>query len=83
MSKQGISGGVVHAVPVDLQKLIISKPKVLVAWENITPLSRNEWLCWIESAKKEETKSRRIRIMSENLVAGKRRPCCWAGCIHR
>ncbi len=83
MSKQGISGGVVHAVPVDLQKLIISKPKVLVAWEDITPLSRNEWLCWIESAKKEETKSRRIRIMSENLVAGKRRPCCWAGCIHR
>ena len=83
MSKQGISNGVVHNVPTDLQKLIISKPKVFAAWEDITELSRNEWLCWIESAKKVETRSRRIRIMSENLAAGKRRPCCWAGCIHR
>lgn len=78
-----ISGGTVHKVSTDLKKLLVSKPKVLTVWEDITPLARNEWLCWIESAKKEETRDRRIRIMTENLLAGKRRPCCWAGCVHR
>lgn len=82
MNKE-ISHGTAHKVPIDLKKLLVSKPKVLAVWEDITPLARNEWLCWIESAKKEETRDRRIRIMTENLVAGKRRPCCWAGCVHR
>ena len=83
MTKKEISGGVVHKLPADLHKIITSKPAVLVMWEDITPLARNEWICWIESAKKPETRNRRIRIMSENLVSGKRRPCCWAGCPHR
>ncbi len=83
MSKAGISNGVVHNVPVDVRKLLISKKAVLAVWEDITPLARNEWLCWITSAKQQETRERRIRIMSENLVKGKRRPCCWAGCSHR
>ncbi|MEI6399985.1 MAG: YdeI/OmpD-associated family protein [bacterium] len=83
MTKNTISSGSVHKISTDLKQLLISKPKVLAVWEDITPLARNEWLCWIESAKKAETRERRIRIMTENLVAGKRRPCCWAGCIHR
>ena len=78
-----ISNGVVHNVPLDLKKILISKKAVLAVWEDITVLARNEWLCWIISAKKLETRERRIRIMSENLQAGKRRPCCWAGCTHR
>lgn len=83
MSKEKISGGVVHSVPLDVQKALISAPAVRTVWEDITPLARNEWICWIESAKKSETRDRRMRIMRENLVAGKRRPCCWAGCTHR
>lgn len=78
-----ISNGTVHKIPDYLQKILVSKPAVLVVWEDITVLARNEWICWIESAKKLETRDRRIRIMCENLVVGKRRPCCWAGCIHR
>jgi len=83
MTKQKISAGVVHAVPADLRKAVISKPAVHEVWEDISALARNEWICWIESAKKSETRERRMRIMAENLVAGKRRPCCWAGCPHR
>ena len=83
MPKKEISQGVVHKVPVDMQKTLTSTPAMLTVWEDITPLARNEWICWVESAKQEETRDRRIRIMSENLVAGKRRPCCWAGCTHR
>lgn len=83
MSKIGISQGVVHKVPADMQKLLTSTPDVLTVWEDITPLARNEWICWVESAKQKETRARRMRIMGENLGAGKRRPCCWAGCTHR
>ena len=83
MTKEKLSAGVVHAIPIDVRQVIFATPKVHVVWEDITPLARNEWICWIESAKKQETRDRRIRIMCENLLAGKRRPCCWAGCIHR
>lgn len=78
-----IHGGTVHTVPADLKKILTTDAPVLAVWEDITPLARNEWICWITDAKKLETRERRIRIMRENLVAGKRRPCCWAGCQHR
>ncbi|MEO8131273.1 MAG: YdeI/OmpD-associated family protein, partial [Bryobacteraceae bacterium] len=52
MSQKTISSGVVHDVPVDLKKALQSDLQALTAWEDITPLARNEWICWIESAKK-------------------------------
>jgi len=83
MTKKEIGTGVVHKVPADLRKALISSPEARVAWEDISPLARNEWICWVESAKKIETRNRQIRIAKENLSAGKRRPCCWPGCPHR
>jgi uncharacterized protein YdeI (YjbR/CyaY-like superfamily) len=82
MNKQ-ISGGVVHRVPADLKKALLAVPVALNAWQDITPLARNEWICWVESAKKPETREHRIKRTYEGLAEGKRRPCCWAGCIHR
>ena len=55
MSQKQISSGVVHEVPADLKKALASDPQALAAWEDITPLARNEWICRIESAKKAET----------------------------
>src|SRR5579871_2671646 len=83
MLRKQISGGVVHKMPADLKKALASDPQVLTAWEDITPLARNEWICWIESAKKAETRSRRIEWGCSSLKDGKRRPCCWPGCAHR
>jgi len=83
MSKKEISSGVVHQVPADLRRALISDPRALTAWEDITPLARNEWICWIEAAKKIETRNRRIEWGCESLKDGKRRPCCWPGCTHR
>lgn len=83
MTKKQISDGVVHKITPDMKKAILSSPEVQAAWEDITPLARNEWICWATSAKKDETRTKRIRIMLENLAAGKRRPCCWPGCPHR
>lgn len=78
-----ISAGVVHKVPADLQKALTSAPKALAAWEDITPLARNEWICWITFFKKPETRREHIERLRTDLLKGKRRPCCWPGCPHR
>ena len=83
MLKIRISNGVIHKVPADVRKILTASEPIQLVWEDITPLARNEWLCWITSAKKAETREGRMRIMGENLLKGKRRPCCWAGCPHR
>ena len=62
MSPKKISSGVVHEVPADLKKALASVPQALAAWEDITPLARNQWICWIESAKKAETRSAPDRV---------------------
>lgn len=80
---QLVSAGAVHAVPKDVKKVLVTTPKILASWESITPLARNEWICWIESAKKVETRARRIAIMLDKFKKGMRRPCCWEGCRHR
>ncbi len=84
ISKAGaIADGVVHKAPVDLRKSLASARAALDAWHDISPLARNEWICWIESAKKAETRNHRIARTRAELIEGKRRPCCWAGCPHR
>ncbi len=78
-----ISSGVVHKVPADLRATLIADSKALLVWEDITPLARNEWICWVENAKLLETRNRRIERVASELKEGMRRPCCWIGCIHR
>lgn len=83
MINKKIAGGVVHKLPSDLRKALLFDAKMLAVWVDITPLARNEWICWIESAKKKETRERRIEVGRSKLSLGIRRPCCWAGCTHR
>lgn len=78
-----IATGVVHGVPLDLREILVADRVVRAAWESITPLARNEWICWIISVKKPETRKHHIERLRTELVGGKRRPCCWAGCPHR
>ena len=78
-----ISSGTVHTLPRDMRQVFVATPKVKTLWEDITPLARNEWICWVISAKKDETRGRRIKIMQDKLLKGDRRPCCWAGCPHQ
>ena len=83
MTKTEIPGGVVHKLPPDLKKALIANPGALETWEDITPLARNEWICWVTSVKKKETREDHIKRVVKQLKEGKRRPCCWIGCIHR
>jgi uncharacterized protein YdeI (YjbR/CyaY-like superfamily) len=83
MPKNAISGGTVHDLPADVKTALLADPAARAVWEDITPLARNEWICWITSAKKLETRNKRIEWGCSNLREGKRRPCCWPGCPHR
>jgi uncharacterized protein YdeI (YjbR/CyaY-like superfamily) len=83
MSTTQLSGGVVHDLPQDFQDAIVSSDKVHKLWEDITPLARNEWICWVEEAKQEKTRLRRIEVGLSKMSGGMRRPCCWQGCSHR
>ena len=80
---QQLPGGVVHELPEDLRDALTASASALDAWNDITPLARNEFICWVEDAKQSETRARRIRVAQDKLEGGQRRPCCWPGCKHR
>ena len=94
MNKKQLSAGVaratpkasarqVHTMPADLRKALTSDSVALAKWEDITPLARNEWICWVISVKTPETRKQHINRTVTELKDGMRRPCCWYGCIHR
>lgn len=78
-----LATGVVHEVPADLRKALTSEPDVIAKWNDLTPLARNEWICWTTSVKKLETRRGHIARVRSGLKEGKRRPFCWPGCPHR
>lgn len=78
-----VSDGVAHTMPADLKKALLASSESVAAWKDITPLARNEWICWVENAKLIDTRNRRIKRTHDELIEGKRRPCCWPGCLHR
>jgi hypothetical protein len=76
-------GGVVHALPPDLRQALVLDPQARAAWGSLTPLARNEWICWTVSVKKAETRREHVKRVRTELKEGMRRPCCWIGCVHR
>ncbi len=82
MTQKTITEGVVHIVPEDLKNALLSNPDALDRWNNLTPVTRNEWICWTTIVKKPETRKEHIERLCAELLEGKRRPCCWAGCPH-
>jgi hypothetical protein len=75
--------GTVHRAGPDLEAALRADPQVLALWAGLTPLGRNEFICWVDDAKQPATRARRIARTTEELREGKRRPCCWPGCVHR
>ena len=83
MAKQKLDTNTPHPLPTDFRTAIASDTTVKNLWADITPLARNEWICWVTSAKKDATRDRRIEVGLDKMRKGMRRPCCWAGCPHR
>lgn len=64
-------------VPSDLRKALAAAPDAHERWKSMTPVARRDWIQWIVSAKKAETRERRIATTSDRLASGKRRICCF------
>src|SRR5262249_5457734 len=64
-------------VPADLRKALAAAPKARELWADITPVARRDWIQWITSSKRSETRARRVENACEMLAAGKRRVCCF------
>lgn len=65
-------------LPSDLRNALAADPKIEAAWEGLTAIGRRDFISWIETAKKEETRARRVEIACDKLAKGQRRPCCYA-----
>jgi uncharacterized protein YdeI (YjbR/CyaY-like superfamily) len=83
MAQEDIAGGTAHKLTPELRKALVAAPKALAAWQSLTPLARNEWICWTTNPKQLETRKNHVKRTVSELQEGKRRPCCWMGCIHR
>ncbi len=64
-------------IPADLRAALDTSPRVQTLWTKITPMARWEWIRWIGSTSKSETRQRRIDTAFSKLMAGERRPCCF------
>ena len=83
MTKVNLEGGTVHTLPADLSAALTASFEAQLAWQGLTPLARNEWICWIITVKQQETRVKHLNRTIAELKEGKRRPCCWPGCPHR
>ncbi len=83
MPSSKLQGGTVHALPADFREAIGRDAAASSLWMDITPLARNEWICWVTSPKQDATRQRRIAVGIDKMRTGMRRPCCWPGCPHR
>lgn len=64
-------------VPPDLRKALAANPAAQATWKDITPVARRDWIHWIISGKKAETRVKRIDVTCDKLACGNRRACCF------
>lgn len=67
-----LAEGILHELPDDLKKLLKSAAEITEKWNKLTPIQRNEWICWVTIVKKSETREEHIQRMLEDLAEGKR-----------
>jgi len=72
-----------HKTPADISAKLQQSQKLRAVWDTLTPLAKNEWICYVTIGKKAETRAHHLARFESDLLAGKRRPCCWPGCPHR
>jgi hypothetical protein len=64
-------------VPPDLRKALAASPDAQATWKDITAVARRDWIHWITSGKKAETRVKRIEVACDKLACGNRRACCF------
>ena len=83
MQTKEIENVILHEIADDIKAALVADDSLSQIWNKLTPIQRNEWICWVTIVKKPETRVEHIQRMTEDLKSGKRSPCCWPGCPHR
>ncbi len=83
MKATKIEDGILHTVPDDIKEVLLSNSELLDRWNNLTPIQRNEWICWTTIVKQDKTRKNHIKRLQEEILDSKKQPCCWPGCPHR
>lgn len=83
MSTVELSDGILHEITPEIRDAIAPHAALAERWNSLTPIQRNEWICWVTMPKQEKTRVAHIERLLEELDDGKRAPCCWPGCPHR
>lgn len=78
-----IKTGICHRVTQDIREILRSDEKLLEKWNSLTPIARNEWICWVTIVKQEKTRKEHLKRLKSDILKGHKRPCCWPGCPHR
>jgi uncharacterized protein YdeI (YjbR/CyaY-like superfamily) len=60
------------AIPEYIESELKADARVWRFWEQLAPSCRRTWIGWIDSAKREETKAKRLRESIGLLAAGKK-----------
>jgi uncharacterized protein YdeI (YjbR/CyaY-like superfamily) len=61
-----------EAIPPYIERALKAKPKASQTFERLAPGERRRYLGWIDSAKRQETKERRLREAVALLAAGRK-----------
>ena len=64
-------------VPADLKQALAANVAAKATWLDITPVARRDWIHWITSGKKADTRTKRIAVACDKLASGNRRACCF------
>jgi hypothetical protein len=64
-------------VPADLKAALLANPAAKATWVDITAVARRDWIHWVTSGKKAETRIKRIGVAIDKLASGSRRACCF------
>ncbi|MCO6495204.1 MAG: YdeI/OmpD-associated family protein [Bacteroidetes bacterium] len=83
MSEIKLAQGIFHVLPDDIENALKQEGVLIEKWNKLTPIQRNEWICWVTIVKKTETRVAHIHRLVDDIKSGKKQPCCWPGCPHR
>lgn len=64
-------------VPADLRKALAANADAKATWDDVTAVARRDWIHWITSGRKAETRAKRIGVACDKLASGMRRACCF------
>ncbi|MDB5248870.1 MAG: hypothetical protein JWQ40_3264 [Segetibacter sp.] len=60
--------------PAELEKIFTRHQKAREVFQNLSATNQEEYVAWIEGAKRQDTRTRRLEATVEKLLAGKKSP---------